>query len=255
MQTPRHGMHTRAHRHGAALGAAIGAVALVSVITVTTVVSYRAEHAPAQYKGANIPDALVVATAVSQAGVTPVALTVAGLSATEAQLVINEAVSQAESRMTQLRVSMENIETARSALQVAEGDSLTSDAQLATLRQTLDDAVSTRDEIIALVQAPAIASFDAGELRRFGNFHSAPQGDLPPMLLAKDWSADDVARLSAASRRLSAAAARGESDPDAQAEYDAALADPDVAAANANYDQRLAAIQTAWDTALAPTLD
>jgi len=254
MRTTKLDSARQVSRRGSVITLVIGSVALLTSITVITAMTYRSEVSPTPYRGASIPDQLVVVTAVSQAGVTPEALAVAGLTASEAQAAINEAVSQAESRLAPLRTSMQNVETARDALRQAERDASASESQLPSLQQALDDAVDSRDQLIVQIRALALGSLDTGEMRRFNSYHSASKGVLPAVFMAKVWTADDVARLSAVSRRLSSAAARGETDADAQAEYDQALADPDVAAANANYDQRLAAIQAAWDAALAPEM-
>lgn len=241
-----------ARSRGSALSVFVALASVLSIVTLTTVVAHHNDTTASLFQGATVPDDLIVAAAVTQTGVTPEALTVAGLSLTEAGVVIDRVVADVVSRMDELRASIQSIEAARGALQLAEQDTSSTDAQLNSLRQTLEDADNTHRQMISAVQASALSSLSEPQRRRFDNYrsNSARYTGLHPQLAASTLSPEEATRLAAICRRLSTAQARGESDPDAQSQYSAALAEPDAAEAADRFEERLEAIQLAFNNAI-----
>lgn len=195
-----------------------------------------------------LPDKAVIASVLTDAGISPEALAVAGLSGSEATPVIGAAVSAADFRLVPLRASYENkASTAREYTRMRREGSATP-IQLASAREAMELAAATHRGLIAQVRSAAVNLLESDELRRLDAYAANSGRDLPLRFRAYAWKAKDAVDVMQALQQKTADETRGDAvDPAAQAIIDQADLNLDVAIAASTLDTRLAAIHAAWD--------
>jgi len=198
-----------------------------------------------------LPDHVVLASALLSAGIAPEALAVAGLTTDEATLVIDAALEAARPRLIQIRTALENKHTAQKRVTQLRRQAGASQSEIVIAKEAVVSTTQTHDALISLVEIPAVARFDDAQRRRFLACHTNASQDMPLKYGAFGWSSQEASAIAQASRQKTACEARGEDlDPESAAILSRADANADVAVAHQTIETRLDDIQAVWDLAV-----
>lgn len=217
------------------------------IVTYSTTIAEREAAAPV-YPVDELPAHVVLAGALIEAGISPEALAVAGLTTEQAGQVIETALEEARSREVQLRTALENKHNAQRHLTLLRRQSGSSQQDLTAAKELLASATQTYDALISLIKTPAASRLDAAQQRRFAACHANASREMPLEYGAHSWSDEEAASIAQACRQKTACEARGEElDADCAAVLRQADANSDVAVARQTIETRLESIQAVWD--------